>query len=116
MQIERASGREFESRNSSVQLVGISALHHFKVWAQLRTLVRMNGIVPFVCLSLKSLLTGPDLANGHRGPGCELADLLGIPTFLENPVGKFVPGLECRSKGRRVGSLKAGIAAYNSSE
>ena len=40
--------RKFESRSRCLQLVGISALHHFKVWARLRTLVGVNGIAPFV--------------------------------------------------------------------
>ena len=88
--------RKFERRNRSLQLVGISALHHFKVWARLRRLVGVNGIAPFAfaCLQ-KSFLTGLHLANRHRGPGCELADPCGNARFLENQVGKFVPALEC---------------------
>ena len=39
--------RKSESRSRCLQLVGLSALHRFKVCARLRTLVGVNGIVSF---------------------------------------------------------------------
>ena len=87
--------RNSESRSRSLQLVRLSALHNFKVCGALRTLVGMNGIVPFV----------PPLSKNHCARGRTYQAVVGHqsvnsvirgnPMFLEIHVGKFVAGLEC---------------------
>src|SRR5579872_5760280 len=89
-EIRRGSGmlvwegtvRNSESRSRSLQLVRLSALHNFKVCIALRTLVGVNGIVPFVPpLSKNHCARGRTYQAVVGDQGCELGHPCGIQWF-----------------------------------
>src|SRR5690348_7255878 len=97
--------RKFESRNSSLQHVGIGAQDHFKVCGRPSTLVGVNGIVSFVLpVSKNHSSRGRTSPTGIGDLGVNSLIRVGMPGFsktrLENSFRVWNAGL--RGHGEKV--------------